>query len=115
LAEAYSARTLLQSHSSSSATIIGRDVYTPCPISDCERRMVTLPSGAIRSQALSTAAPAASAVVPRIIDGTWNPRVRPAVVAAAVLMKPRRLRLVCCMTDPPYACAARWIAFRIRS
>ena len=50
--EAYSARTLLQSHCSSSATIIGQEVKTPVPISVCATRIVTVSSGAIVSQAL---------------------------------------------------------------
>ncbi|HEY2226340.1 MAG TPA: hypothetical protein VGI22_01125 [Xanthobacteraceae bacterium] len=50
--EAYSARTLLQSHSSSSATIMGQEVRTPVPISVWATRMVTVLSGAIVSQAL---------------------------------------------------------------
>src|SRR6516165_2772145 len=52
--EAYSALTLLQSHWSSSATIIGQDVNTPVPISVCATRTVTVSSGAIVSQALSS-------------------------------------------------------------
>jgi hypothetical protein len=50
--DAYSARTLLQSHCSSSATIIGHEVNTPVPISVCPTRIVTVSSGAIVSHAL---------------------------------------------------------------
>src|SRR5579871_446780 len=50
--EAYSALTLLQSHCSSSATIIGQEVNTPVPISVCATRIVTVSSGAIVSHAL---------------------------------------------------------------
>src|SRR6266545_3123066 len=50
--EAYSALTLLQSHWSSSATIIGQEVKTPVPCSVCATRIVTVSSGAIVSQAL---------------------------------------------------------------
>src|SRR5215472_18765058 len=52
LAEAYSARTLLQSHWSSSAIIIGQVVNTPVPISLWATRIVTVSSGAIVSDAL---------------------------------------------------------------
>ena len=45
-------RTLDQSASSSSATIIGIEVITPCPISDLATMMVTVSSGAMRIQAL---------------------------------------------------------------
>jgi hypothetical protein len=43
---------LLQSHCSSSATIIGHEVNTPVPISVCPTRIVTVSSGAIVSHAL---------------------------------------------------------------
>src|SRR5215470_19247553 len=49
-------RTWLQSQSSSSATIIGRDVLTPWPISGFFATMVTVPSGAMETNAESTAA-----------------------------------------------------------
>src|SRR5712691_6374793 len=52
LADAYSDLTLLQSHCSSSATIIALHVNTPVPISVCPIRMVTLSSGAIAIHAL---------------------------------------------------------------
>ncbi len=49
---ANSAFTLLQSHSSSSATSIGRAVKLPWPISDLATRMITVSSGSITIQAV---------------------------------------------------------------
>jgi hypothetical protein len=49
---ANSAFTLLQSHSSSSATSIGSAVKLPWPISDLATRMVTVSSGSITIQAV---------------------------------------------------------------
>jgi hypothetical protein len=51
-AEAYSTFTFDQSHSSSSATIIGSAVMAPCPISLCGERIRTLPSGEMARKAL---------------------------------------------------------------
>src|SRR6266853_3156552 len=48
-------RTWLQSQSSSSATIIGSDVFMPWPISGFLDTMVTIPSGAIETKAESSA------------------------------------------------------------
>ena len=56
LAETNSVRTLLQSHSSSSATSMASPVMAPCPISERATRIVTVSSGAI--------APAAAAIEP---------------------------------------------------
>src|SRR5580692_2278019 len=56
---AISVRTLLQSTSSSSATICGNEVLMPCPISGFLQVMVTISSGAMRMYALMV--PAASA------------------------------------------------------
>ncbi len=50
--EAYSTFTFDQSHSSSSATIIGSAVMAPCPISLCGERMRMLPSGSMARKAL---------------------------------------------------------------
>ncbi len=44
-AEAYCGRTLLQSHCSSSHTIIALEVQTPWPSSVCAMRIVTVSSG----------------------------------------------------------------------
>ncbi len=52
LADAYSTRTLFQSHWSSSVTIMAFAVSTPVPISVWLMRIVTVSSGAIVSQAL---------------------------------------------------------------
>src|SRR5688572_27403375 len=52
LADAYCGRTLLQSHWSSSQTIIALDVHTPWPSSVCAMRMVTVSSGAMTIHAL---------------------------------------------------------------
>src|SRR5207248_5708481 len=46
-------RTWLQSQSSSSATIIGSEVFTPWPISGFLDTMVTVPSGAMETKAES--------------------------------------------------------------
>jgi hypothetical protein len=50
----YSQVTLLQSHSSSSATSWQRPVSVPCPISERAMRITTLSSGWITTQALSS-------------------------------------------------------------
>jgi hypothetical protein len=55
-------RTWLQSASSSSASIMGSAVCTPWPISECGTITVTVPSGAIFTQVVSSApSPPASA------------------------------------------------------
>ena len=54
--EANSALTLLQSHSSSSATSIGSAVKLPWPISDLATRMMTVSSGSITIQAVISGA-----------------------------------------------------------
>ena len=54
--EANSAFTLLQSHSSSSATSIGSAVKLPWPISDLATRMITVSSGSITIQAVISGA-----------------------------------------------------------
>src|SRR5271168_3513407 len=59
-AEAYSERTLVQSQPNSSATIIGIEVSTPSPISALAQRMVTLSSGSMTIQALTSPAGAAA-------------------------------------------------------
>src|SRR6266446_6309764 len=57
---ANSAFTLLQSHSSSSATSMDSAVKLPCPISDLATRMTTVSSGSITTQAVISAAPPAA-------------------------------------------------------
>ena len=54
--EGNSTVTLLQSHSSSSATSIGSAVDTPWPISERATRMMTVSSGRITIQALISGA-----------------------------------------------------------
>src|SRR5262249_60327343 len=71
--EACSSRAVLQSHSSSSAIIIGRVVNTPVPISLCATRSVTVSSGAIVSHAL--------------ISGSWEPRYHGWAATAAAFTR----------------------------
>ena len=54
LAEAYCGRTFVQSHCSSSHTIIALEVQTPWPSSVWAMRIVTVSSGAITIQALTS-------------------------------------------------------------
>src|SRR5712691_10491815 len=99
LADAYSDRTLLQSHCSSSATIIALQVKTPVPISVCPIRMVTVSSGAIVIHALisgtvasryhgcaTTGVPAAFTVS----RSTEKPSTIPPPTTAAVVRNSRR-------------------------
>src|SRR5436190_6433697 len=60
-------RTWLQSQSSSSASIIGSEVFTPWPISGFLDTMVTVPSGAMETKAESCAG---AAVFPSIASKT---------------------------------------------
>ena len=57
-AGACSTRTRFQSASSSSATIIDSEVYTPCPISTCGLMSVTTPFASMRMNALGANGPA---------------------------------------------------------
>src|SRR6516162_3534075 len=63
-------RTWLQSQSSSSATIIGRDVLMPWPISGFFATMVTVPSGAMETNAESAAAELLSPIASRADAGS---------------------------------------------
>ena len=54
LADAYCGRTLLQSHCSSSHTIMALEVHTPWPSSVWAMRTVTVSSGATTTQALTS-------------------------------------------------------------
>jgi hypothetical protein len=65
LAEAYSDRTLVQSHCSSSATIIAFVVITPVPRSTWPMRIVTVSSGPIVSHALISGTCASRTLGPR--------------------------------------------------
>src|ERR1700730_9885079 len=58
-------RTCCQSQSSSSATIIGSDVFTPCPISGVFETIVIVPSGATDMKAESSATEVVPAFVVR--------------------------------------------------
>ena len=61
---AYSARTLLHSQPSSSATNCAKPVKVPWPSSERAIRIVTVSSGAITTQCVTSAASAATAFVP---------------------------------------------------
>src|SRR5262249_43089909 len=99
--EAYSARTLLQSQLSSSATIMGHEVRTPVPISVCATRIVTVSSGAIVSQALISGTIAsryqgcpATGSACAGGDGRWKRSTRAPPAAVAEARKSRRLMSV---------------------
>src|ERR1700679_4305324 len=86
---AISVRTLLQSTSSSSAMICGKEVLMPCPISGFLQVMVTMSSGAMRMYALMVpaaltaclgAVPGAAAAPGKLKSNSMPP---PAAVLAA--------------------------------
>ena len=85
--ETNSVRTFVQSHSSSSATSIGRPVELPCPISERATRITTLLSGLTTIQAVSSGA-FASAASER--TGTVSSRARPPPSTVETLRKSRR-------------------------
>lgn len=99
MAEAYSARTLVQSHANSSATIIGSDVKMPSPISDWATRITTLSSGSMRIQAFTSLASAGAALShgSGAIDsalatpGSMTPMARPPAADEVAIRKRRRL------------------------
>src|SRR5262245_10657741 len=103
-ADAYCGRTLLQSHWSSSATIIAFDVHTPWPSSVCAIRIVTVSSGATTIQALTSgvagssyqAAPDgfATGVCACALSGTQKPRTKAPCAAATAARNSRRVRSV---------------------
>ena len=82
LADAYCGRTLLQSHCSSSHTIMAFEVQTPWPSSVCAMRIVTVSSGAMTIQALisrvagSSYHAAAGAVCALAREGTQKPSTK---------------------------------------
>src|SRR2546428_14191070 len=82
-------RTVAQSASSSSATNIARAVGAPWPISERSMVTVTVPSGAMASQALGAKGSAAAARGRGRGRGTWIARTRPA--PAAVSRNSRRV------------------------
>src|SRR5918996_5888458 len=106
LADAYSTRTLFQSHWSSSATIIAFEVSTPVPISVWLMRMVTVSSGAMVIQALSSGTMASryhnwdgtcwpatggGACASAHLGGSQKPTTIAPPTAAVVVRKSRRL------------------------
>src|ERR1700709_1936347 len=92
LAEAYCGRTLLQSHCSSSHTIMALEVHTPWPSSVWAMRTVTVSSGATTTQALTSsttglvahAAPGGFMICAEARGGTQKPTTRAPVAAAAL-------------------------------
>ena len=97
---AWATRTRFQSASSSSATIIGMPVRTPCPISDRWQTMVTVPSSAMDTKASGSStqpfgipsAPYFLASAARAADGNPTASTSPPS-AAAPCRKWRRLTL----------------------
>src|SRR5271168_4075423 len=102
LNEAYSERTLVQSQPSSSATIIGMAVSTPSPISDLAQRMVTVSSGSMTIQALTSPAGGAASFqgAPPARDaagakpGMETPIASPPAAVTVATRKLRRVRPV---------------------
>src|SRR5438067_353630 len=79
LGEMPSVATLLQSHSSSSATSCARPVSVPCPISERAMRITQVSSGLIATQTLtSLAAPFCACA-----NGTFSPSASPPPAIAA--------------------------------
>src|SRR5258708_14271140 len=86
-----SVATLLQSHSSSSATSWASPVRVPCPISARAMRMRQVSSGRIATHRLISAGAAVRASCARP-NGTCKPRARPPPAAAEPTMNWRRDR-----------------------
>ena len=86
---ANSALTLLQSHSSSSATSIGSAVKLPCPISDLATWIVTVSSRPITTQAVISRALSA-ARTPRGPNGMSKPSESALPTAATLTRNERR-------------------------
>src|SRR2546422_8717261 len=94
-------RTRRQSASSSSATIIGMAVRTPCPNSERPVQMVTGPSGEISSQALGlngTVGDGEGGWEVARGGGKWNPISSEAPAAVPVFRNSRRLTFTCGMS-----------------
>jgi hypothetical protein len=90
-AGASSARTFDQSHSSSSATIIGSDVVTPCPNSRCFTMTVQVPSLPMRRNAFGCTGFFASWAKARPRScGSQKPMTNPPAIAAEDWRKRRR-------------------------
>src|SRR6185436_6006467 len=92
-APAHSVLIFFQSKSSSSATSIGIDVITPCPISSIVSMMRTLSSALTRIQMFGSNVPAAPSAVEGPPSGRYVPIMQPPPAAVAVLRKVRRERL----------------------
>src|SRR5258708_14865913 len=87
----YSVVTFDQSHSSSSATSCARPVSVPCPISDRGMRMMTVSSGRITTQELTSGEPSAARTTVGRPNGISRPSARPVPTAAEPMTKARRL------------------------
>src|SRR5450631_4380471 len=87
----YSVVTFDQSHSSSSATSWARPVRVPWPISERAMRMMTVSSGRITTQALTSGEPSAARTTVGPPKGRSRPSARPVPTAALPMTKPRRL------------------------
>src|SRR5579862_18195 len=85
----YSQVTLLQLHSSSSATICARPVSEPWPISERAMRITTVSSGRITTQAPISGEPSAARTTALPPKGLM-PIANPPPTAALVTMKVRR-------------------------
>src|SRR3954471_4012632 len=72
--------TLLQSHSSSSATSCAKPVSVPCPISERAMRITQVSSGLIATQTLTSLAAAPFCA---LANGTFSPSARPPPATAA--------------------------------
>src|ERR1700759_3205497 len=96
LTDANSTFTLLQSHSNSSASSMGRPEPVPCPISAIGQRRITVSSGSITTQALTSRGSALSAAQPCLANpaawaGTLRPIIKPPVAVAALRTNWRRV------------------------
>src|SRR5207247_618222 len=116
-AQACSTRTRDQSASSSSATIIGSEVRTPCPISDLLAQIVTSPLASTWRNALGAKSALGRPRGPVAFMAADNrtPRTSPAPAAGTILRNSRRLPLVTGLIGghpsrrgaPPGECAGR--------
>src|SRR5260370_24939776 len=87
----YSVVTLDQSHSSSSATSCARPVSVPWPISDRAMRMMTVSSGRITTQQLTSGEPSAARTTVGPPNGISSPTARPGPPAAERITKAQRV------------------------
>src|SRR4029453_7903349 len=90
-APAHSVLILVQSKSSSSATSIGIDVITPCPISSIVSMIRTVSSALTLIQTFGSKEPAALTTSLPVHDGRYVPTSRPPPAAALTCRKLRRL------------------------